>query len=100
MYHLFVVRHEGARNEGRIFSFARLFILARAAPSGLSPVESDPSHFEFSSFDSDKGGPSINDVGEILKPLVFLKVLKYRIYQTSLTYKLAFRSNSEHLSHI
>ena len=28
-------------------------------------------------------GSSINDVGEILKSLVFLKVLKYRIYQSS-----------------
>ena len=39
---------------------------ARAA-RGLFPVESDPSHFEFSSFDSDKG-TSINDVGKILIP--------------------------------
>ena len=45
-------------------------------------------------------GPSMNDVGEILKPLDFLKVLKNRIYQTSLTYKFAFRSNSVHLSYV
>ena len=101
MYHLFVVRHEGARNEGRIFSFARLFILGRAAPRGLSPPLKVIRHISsFLVSTQIREGPSMNDAGEILKLLVFLKVLKYRIYQTSLTYKFAFRSNSVHLSYV